>query len=118
MNDIQLLISGGKIVDGTGAPWRYGDLAISDGRIVAIGKNIDPDHADRHLDATGKIVCPGFIDSHSHVDITILAGERVDLRLLQGITTEVVGQDGLSYAPASSEHLQEWRKYLIGLEEF
>ncbi len=115
MKDIQLLITGGKIVDGTGASWRYGDLAISNEKIIAIGKNIDPNRAEKCIDATGKIVCPGFIDSHSHVDITILAGEKVDLRLLQGITTEVVGQDGLSYAPVSSEHLQEWRKYLVGL---
>ncbi len=115
MPDFDYLITSGKLVDGMGTPWRYADVAVSGGTIAAIGKNLDPTGAHRVIDATGKFVCPGFIDTHSHVDITVLADERMEYRLLQGITTEVVGQDGLSYAPVSPEHLQEWRKYLTGL---
>lgn len=108
-----ILISGGKLVDGTGAPWRYADIGITGERITAVGRLADPAH--KCIDAAGQIVCPGFIDMHSHADISLLADKWVDLRLLQGITTEVVGQDGLSYAPASPVHLDEWRRYLIGL---
>lgn len=109
------LITNGKLVDGMGSPWRYADLAVSDGKIKEIRKHLDPAKADRVIDAAGKIICPGFIDTHTHSDIILLADERMDYRIMQGITTEVVAQDGLSYAPVSPEHLQEWRKYLTGL---
>ncbi|MGD8457628.1 MAG: D-aminoacylase [Anaerolineales bacterium] len=115
MPDFDYVIKNGKLVDGTGAPWRYAHLAIADGKIAAIGKNIDTCNASTVIDAGGKIVCPGFIDAHSHMDILLLADERMEYRITQGITTEVVGQDGLSYAPVSPVHLQEWRKYLTGL---
>ncbi len=115
MGKYQFLITGGKLVDGSGSPWRYADIAIANGKIAAIGKQLDVSKADNHLDASDKIVCPGFVDPHSHADITLLANERMEYRIMQGITTEVVGQDGLSYAPVSPKHLQEWRKYLTGL---
>ena len=111
----EYLLKNGKMVDGTGAPWRYADVAVADGRIAAIAKHIDLATAEKVIDAKGKIVSPGFIDAHSHMDILLLADERMDYRIMQGITTDVVGQDGLSYAPVSPEHLQEWRRYLIGL---
>jgi N-acyl-D-amino-acid deacylase len=109
-----ILISGGKLIDGTGVPWRYADVGISGDRVAVIGR-LGDSTALRRIDAAGHFVCPGFIDMHSHADLTLLAGRWVDLRLRQGITTEVVGQDGLSYAPASPAHLQEWRRYLVGL---
>ena len=111
---LDILIKGGKLIDGTGAPWRYADVGIAGGRIVAIGQLAALD-ARRQLEIEGDMVCPGFIDSHSHADLTLIARKWVGLRLCQGITTEVVGQDGLSYAPASSARLQEWRRYLVGL---
>jgi len=115
MPDYDFLIKNGKLVDGTGAPWRYADLAVAEGKIAAIEKNLDASNARQVIDAQGKIVCPGFIDAHTHADVILLADERMEYRIMQGITTEVVGQDGLSYAPVSPEHLQEWRKYLTGL---
>jgi N-acyl-D-amino-acid deacylase len=115
MKEMDVLIKGGKLVDGTGSPWRYADLAVADGNIAAIGKGIPENQARQVIDARGKYVAPGFVDAHSHADILLLADQRMEYRIRQGITTEVVGQDGLSYAPVNSEHLQEWRRYLKGL---
>ena len=111
---LDLLISGGSVIDGSGAPARRTDVGISGDRIVTVG-DLAAANARRRIDASGQIVCPGFIDIHSHTDLTVLAGRWMDSRLLQGITTEVVGQDGLGYAPASPVHLDEWRRYLVGL---
>lgn len=110
-----LLIQGGRILDGTGSPWRRADLAVADGEIAALGLNLPESSAREVLSAEGRYVAPGFVDAHSHADLTQLSGERMEYRLAQGITTEVVGQDGLSYAPASGAHLEEWKRYLVGL---
>ncbi len=98
-----LILAGGRVLDGTGNPWRYADVAIKDGRIVAVGR-LSGVAADRVIDVAGKIVAPGFIDMHSHADGP--GGERTGLRapdphkrsapnlVSQGITTVVVNQDG------------------------
>jgi len=111
---MDILITGGQIVDGTGARMRQADIGIAGGRIVAIGE-LDQARARVTIDAKDCIVCPGFVDMHSHADLALLTGRDMDGRLRQGITTEVLGQDGLSYAPVSEENLGEWRRYLIGL---
>jgi N-acyl-D-amino-acid deacylase len=111
---LELVIRGGRLIDGTGVPWRYADVGIAGEKVVAIGR-LEGWEALREINAEGRIVCPGFIDIHSHADITLLADRWVGLRLAQGITTEVVGQDGLSYAPAGPDRLREWRRYLAAL---
>jgi len=100
---VDILITGGSIVDGTGAAARNGDLAVHDGRIreVRPGENL-PD-AQRTIDARGKVVAPGFIDLHSHSALMILADPDHGAKVLQGVTTELVGVDGLSYAPFTSQ---------------
>jgi N-acyl-D-amino-acid deacylase len=95
-----LLIIGGTIVDGTGAPGRSGTVAVVGGRI----RIDDPDQppaagAARLIDATGKVVAPGFIDLHSHGGLVILADGRHEPKVRQGVTTEVVGVDGNGFAP-------------------
>jgi N-acyl-D-amino-acid deacylase len=109
-----LLITGGRLIDGTGTPWRFADVGIAGDRIAAVGQ-LKGREARRRIDASGHIVCPGFIDVHSHADLSLIAGRWVDARLLQGVTTEVVGQDGLSYAPVTEPNLPTWRRYLSGL---
>jgi N-acyl-D-amino-acid deacylase len=95
-----ILISGARIVDGTGAPARLGDLAIVDGRIREIRPGEPPpDHVGRTIDATNRVVAPGFIDLHSHAALMILADPDHGAKVRQGVTTELVGVDGLSYAP-------------------
>ncbi len=95
----ELLITGGSVVDGTGTPARSGDLAISAGklRIMAVGD--ERPNAARTIDATGKVVAPGFIDLHSHSALMILADPDHGAKVRQGVTTELVGVDGLSYVP-------------------
>ncbi|HUQ78904.1 MAG TPA: amidohydrolase family protein [Patescibacteria group bacterium] len=96
---VDMLITGGSIVDGTGAPARSGDLAISDGRIREVRPGEELPAARRTIDARGKVVAPGFIDLHSHGGLMILADPDHEAKSRQGVTTELVGVDGLSYAP-------------------
>lgn len=94
------MIEGGTIVDGTGSPGRPGSLGITADRL----RLLDPataagSIAGTRIDATGKVVAPGFIDLHSHGGLMILAEPRHEPKVRQGITTEVIGVDGNSYAP-------------------
>src|SRR6516162_9990094 len=88
-----LVIRGGKIVDGTGNPWRYGDLAISGKKIAAMGL-IPAGAGKREIDAKGLIVAPGFVDIHSHSDFTLLEDGDAQSKIRQGVTTEVLGESG------------------------
>jgi len=95
-----LLISGGTVVDGTGVPGRRATIAVVDGRIRVLDPAEPlPSPADRTIDATGKIVAPGFIDLHSHGGLMILADGRHEPKVRQGVTTELVGVDGNGFAP-------------------
>ena len=103
MAGYDLLISGGTIVDGTGATRAPGAVGVRDGRLDVLR---DPDEiaraaaaAGRVIDATGRIVCPGFIDLHSHSGLTILSEPRHEPKIRQGVTTELIGVDGNGYAP-------------------
>lgn len=89
-----ILIKNGRIVDGTGNPNYVADLAIKDGIIQYIG-NIQNLDADLIINASGKLVTPGFIDSHSHSDATIWANPECQSTIRQGVTTEIVGQCGM-----------------------
>ena len=95
----ELLITNATIVDGTGSPARTGDVAISEGRIREIRPGSEPPTTARTIDARGKVVAPGFIDLHSHAALMILADPDHGAKIRQGVTTELVGVDGLSYVP-------------------
>lgn len=95
---LDLVIKGGTLADGTGTGIRKGDVAIQGNRIAAVEDNIDVEAAAT-IDAQGHLVCPGFIDSHSHSDAYILLEPTAPSKLFQGITTEVVGNCGASAAP-------------------
>jgi N-acyl-D-amino-acid deacylase len=102
MDQVDLLIRGGTIVDGTGAPGFSGDVAVSGDRLRLLrgDEQIKP---GREIDATGMVAAPGFIDLHSHSGLVILAEPRHEPKVRQGVTTEIVGVDGLSYAPMPSK---------------
>ena len=102
-DEADLLITGGSIVDGTGAPARDGDLAVSGGRIRLLAAHAEPPPAARTIDARGRVVAPGFIDLHSHSALMILADPDHGAKARQGVTTELVGVDGLSYVPFTSQ---------------
>jgi N-acyl-D-amino-acid deacylase len=92
------VIRGGKIVDGSGNPWFPADVGITGDRIAAIGELGDA-QARNTIDAAGKVVAPGFVDSHSHSDRTILINREATSSVYQGVTTEIVGNCGMTYAP-------------------
>ncbi|WP_396454349.1 amidohydrolase family protein [Actinomadura sp.] len=105
-----LLVRGGTVLDGTGGPARRADVAVSAGRIVEVG-GIAGARAVREIDAAGRYVMPGFIDTHVHGDAAVF-DPRVQLAALrQGVTTFVLGQDGVSYAPAGAETLRYVERY-------
>ncbi len=108
-----LTLRGGLVVDGTGAPARPADVVVSGTRIEAVrpsGARVD----GPVLDVGGLVVSPGFIDMHAHSDLAVLHDREHLAKSLQGVTTEVCGQDGLSYAPASPAVMDRMRQQLAG----
>jgi N-acyl-D-aspartate/D-glutamate deacylase len=93
-----LLIRGGTIIDGTGAPGRIADIRIGEGRIVEIAPGL-VSHGDESIDAAGALVTPGFIDSHTHFDATVFWDPLCDPMPQHGITTVVAGNCSLGLAP-------------------
>lgn len=112
---MSILIKNGLIVDGTGKEGYKADLYVENDRIKEIGENLDLE-ADKVIDAEGLVVAPGFIDTHSHSDLDVLENPEVLPKVKQGITTEILGQDGISMAPLPKEHISSWRKNLAGLD--
>lgn len=100
---MDIAIVDGKIVNGSGSPWFRGDIGITDGRISRIGR-LDRSKATDVIDAKGLIVCPGFIDAHSHTDMILRFNPRTESTIRQGITTMVVGNCGFSLAPVAPAH--------------
>ena len=96
---LDLLITNGRIVDGTGSPWYLGTVGIKDGKICGVFRSEDKQPAKQVIDAKGKVIAPGFIDMHSHADLAVLRDPGSLGRLRQGVTTQVIGNCGLSVAP-------------------
>jgi len=97
---LDIIIRGGWLADGTGNPIYPADVAIQSDRIVEVGPltGVEAAHV---IDATGRIVSPGFVDIHSHTDNTILVNPSAESTVRQGTTTEIVGNCGGSLAPLS-----------------
>lgn len=110
MSDFELVLANGKIVDGCGNPWFWGDLAIQHGRIAEIAPAGTLRGRDT-INADGRFVTPGFVDIHTHSDLSILVNRRAESAVRQGATTHIVGNCGMSPAPVDENHLQEMRHY-------
>ena len=111
MSKADILIRGGQVIDGTGAPAIAADLAIAQGRIVAIAPKLAADAA-RVIDARGQVVAPGFIDIKTHSDWTLPLNPKAESKIRQGVTTEVIGHCGYSCAPSLPGKASILRDYL------
>ena len=109
-----IIIKNGKIIDGAGNPWYHGEVGIKDGKIAKIGTRI-VDDSDKVIDASGLVVCPGFIDVHSHTDYVLVLGSRylrVESFIRQGITTTTIGMCGDGVAPIPPEKREEVEEHI------
>jgi N-acyl-D-amino-acid deacylase len=109
-----LVLAGGTVVDGTGAPGYRADVGVSGETIAAIG-DLGRAEARRVIDAAGLVVAPGFVDPHTHAEGALLVDHQHAMGLRQGITTEFLGIDGMSYAPLSPASYRLYRRWLAGL---
>ncbi len=109
MTDI--MIRGGTLYDGSGAPGLRADLAVKNGRIVGIASALDVDAA-KTIDASGLAVSPGFIDIKTHSDFTLPINPKAESKVRQGVTTEIIGHCGFSVAPALPGKVELLRDYL------
>jgi N-acyl-D-amino-acid deacylase len=109
--DFDVLIKGGEVVDGTGAPRARLDVGISGDRITAVD-HIDGAQAGQVIDASGLIVAPGFIDVHVHSELARLGGVDQFAGVLDGVTSELMSPDGFSWAPLEPKRLREVKDYL------
>ncbi|MFF3498905.1 amidohydrolase family protein [Streptomyces sp. NPDC003247] len=114
-----LVIRDADVVDGTGGPSYRADVVVDDGRIVSIvqeaaAAGCQRPRATRELDAEGLVLSPGFIDMHAHSDLALLRDPDHSAKAAQGVTLEVLGQDGLSYAPVDDRTLEEVRRAIAG----
>jgi N-acyl-D-amino-acid deacylase len=103
-----VVITNGRVIDGTGNPWFYGDLAIKGSKIVKIGK-IDSKSGKRVIDAKGMAVSPGFIDLHTHTDLPALADGNAESKVRQGVTLDVIGESS-TVAPLRGAVLEEYKE--------
>ena len=112
--DYDLIIENGLVVDGTGTPGTHDSVGITGTKITAIGDLTTAETA-RRIDASGHVVSPGFIDTHAHADGALLIDGQHAEGIRQGVTTELVGPDGLTYAPLAHDMYLMYRQYLSGL---
>jgi N-acyl-D-amino-acid deacylase len=106
-----ILIRGGLVIDGSGQPGEIGDVAVSNGRIAALGRSL-PIGSAKLIDAEGLAVTPGFIDIKTHSDFTLPINPKAESKVRQGVTTEIIGHCGFSVAPVLPGKLELIRDYL------
>jgi N-acyl-D-amino-acid deacylase len=108
---LDILLRNGKVVDGTGAPWFRADVGIRGDRIAAVGA-LSRRKAGVVIDVRGRVVCPGFVDIHSHSDLWLLVDPRAEAKVRQGVTTEIVGNCGFSASPVMGAARDEMKESL------
>ena len=108
-----LVLRGARVVDGTGTPARRVDVGVDGDRISAVADGL---RGHTQIDCGGLVLAPGFLDTHSHSDLHLFADPHLGMKLRQGVTTELLGQDGISVAPVRREHVEITRRFLSGLD--
>ncbi len=106
------IILNAKIVDGTGNPFYYRDIRISDDKISQIG-NIHINGDEEIIDAKKMVVCPGFIDGHTHSDLSIQQNRKAESSLRQGVTTEIIGNCGIGLAPVTDKNRNTCKSMMV-----
>ena len=114
---LEILIKGSVVVDGTGKPAFKADVGVAEGRVAVVAGSVEQEAA-RTIDARGLHLAPGFIDPHSHSDLTLLVDPNAESKIRQGVTTEVIGNCGSSPAPLLDATVEEARAVAkrVGLE--
>jgi N-acyl-D-amino-acid deacylase len=110
---LDLLVRNAYVADGTGNPGYVADLAVENGRIAAMG-HLPAAQAKTTIDATGKVLCPGFIDVHLHSEVEMLA-DRHTAGVQMGVTTEFICPDGMGFAPLPPDLLAQYWRYISGI---
>jgi len=111
---LDLILEKGTIIDGSGRSRYAADVGISGNEIVEIGDLFEVE-AYQRVNCTGLIICPGFIDMHSHSELMLLAKPFASPKIRQGVTTELLGQDGISVMPVNEKTIPEWKARLAGI---
>ncbi len=107
---LDLIIKNGLVIDGTGSPGFHAAVLVKDEKVTIHRGATDQFEAQRTIDATDQVVCPGFVDLHSHAGLTIMGEPHHDPKVRQGVTTELVGIDGISHA--QFKNVEELRRYI------
>src|SRR3954451_7566428 len=115
VTQFDLIVRNGLLIDGSGAETRAADVAVREGRVSVVGK-VDGD-ADRIVDASGAVVAPGFVDIHTHYDGQATWDERLLPSAWHGVTTVVMGNCGVGFAPVVPEHHQRLIELMEGIED-
>lgn len=112
-----IIIRRGMIFDGSGNPWFRADIGVKNGHIEHIGRLKEVSASvTQEIDSKGLVVAPGFIDMHSHSDLLLLVEREAKQKIMQGVTTEIIGQDGISCAPLTNNEVKaSMKKRLAGL---
>ena len=115
MAEASLVIRGGTVVDGSGGAPFLADVAVKDGRILAVGPNLPP--GAEEIDATGLLVTPGFVDVHTHYDAQATWSSRIDSSTLNGVTTVLIGNCGVGFAPCAPKDRDALVELMEGVED-
>ena len=107
---LDLVLKNGRVVDGTGNPWFFGGVGVKDGTIVDVGKI--GRKSQETIDVGGRVISAGFVDGHCHSDLMVLDDPRSEIKLQQGVTTEVLGNCGMTPAPFARPNLDLLRTYV------
>src|SRR5581483_3237860 len=108
-----ILITNGRVIDGAGNPWKWADVGVQGERIVAVGA-LRGAAAKHTINADGQFVTPGFVDFHTHSDLQPLVDPLYECKTRQGVTLDVIGQDGSGLAPVTTETAAQLRSQLAG----
>lgn len=112
---LDLVFRNGWIVDGSGGARRRGDVGVRGKEIGPIGPDLRA-RGHQEIDIEGQVICPGFIDVHAHADLSLVSDPSAVEKITQGVTTQVVGQDGIAVAPMDAGHRRSWADHIAGVD--